>query len=172
MSGASQRARRSVALAVVLSALTVPPALAQQAGDVQWAQTILKEKGFNIGGRANGQMTPQTKAALSAYQKSVGLPQTGQLDQATVNKMMGERQSKAAPTMGNLAQQRPGGGGPTAGDHRRRRPFQRHHLADPGAARPTGRPAPTAAVPGPRRRGGPQHRGCRGHRGVALLRRR
>ncbi|MBP2313023.1 peptidoglycan-binding domain-containing protein [Azospirillum soli] len=112
MSGASQRARRSVALAVVLSALTVPPALAQQAGDVQWAQTILKEKGFNIGGRANGQMTPGTKAALSAYQKSVGLPQTGQLDQATVNKMMGERQSKAAPTMGNLAQQRPGGGGP------------------------------------------------------------
>lgn len=112
MSGGSQRARRSVALAVVLSALTAPPVLAQQAGDVQWAQMILKEKGFDIGGRANGQMTPGTKAALSAYQKSVGLPQTGQLDQVTVNKMMGDRQAKAAPTMGNLAQQRPGGGGP------------------------------------------------------------
>lgn len=119
MSAGSRRARRSVALAVVLPVLAVAgavaggrPALAQQAGDVQWAQTILKEKGFDIGGRANGQMTPQTRAALSAYQKSAGLPVTGQLDQTTVNKMMGDRQTKAVPTMGNLAQQRPGGGGP------------------------------------------------------------
>ncbi|MBP2292593.1 peptidoglycan-binding domain-containing protein [Azospirillum rugosum] len=92
--------------------LGVAPALAQSAADIQWAQTILKEKGYDIGGRANGTMHPQTKAALSKYQAAHGLPATGQLDKATIDKMMGERQNKAAPTVGNLAQQKIGGGGP------------------------------------------------------------
>ncbi|WP_207459462.1 peptidoglycan-binding domain-containing protein [Azospirillum sp. SYSU D00513] len=116
MSGGSNRARRVLVLPVVIglaaSGLPGTAALAQSAGDLQWAQTILKDKGYNIGGRANGQMTPQTGAALSAYQKANGLPATGKLDQATVSKMMAERQAKAAPTVGNLAQQKPGGGGP------------------------------------------------------------
>lgn len=124
MAGWSRRARRSFAATV--SALTVPvlmatpilvvgvstltpaPALAQSAGDIQWAQTILKEKGFDIGGRARGEMTPQTRAALSKYQASVGLPATGQLDKATIGKMMAERQSKAVPTMGNLTKEHAG----------------------------------------------------------------
>ncbi|WP_448207047.1 peptidoglycan-binding domain-containing protein [Azospirillum sp. sgz302134] len=117
MSGGSRRARRAVALAVVVpvlagNALVVAPAWAQKTADVQWAQTILKEKGYDIGGRANGELRPETKAALRKYQSSAGLPVTGELDQATVSKMMAERQGKAAPTVGNLAQQRVGGGGP------------------------------------------------------------
>lgn len=79
------------------------------AADIQWAQTILKEKGFDTGGRANGQMTPGTRQALSSYQRSVGLPVTGQLDAATVAKMLGDR--KTSSTVGNLAAPRPGGAG-------------------------------------------------------------
>lgn len=112
-----KRAFRAVALAVVVpvlagGALGTAPAWAQSAADIQWAQTILKEKGYEIGGRANGTMHPQTKAALSKYQAAHGLPATGNLDKATIDKMMGERQGKAAPTVGNLAQQKIGGGGP------------------------------------------------------------
>lgn len=77
------------------------------AADIQWAQTVLKEKGFDTGGRANGQMTPGTRQALSAYQRSAGLPVTGQLDSATVAKMMGDR--KTSSTVGNLAAPKPGG---------------------------------------------------------------
>ncbi|MGQ9368994.1 peptidoglycan-binding domain-containing protein [Azospirillum sp. ST 5-10] len=98
---------------VWLVAAPVGPAGAQQptAADIQWAQSILKDKGFKLG-RPNGQMTPETRAALSAYQKSVGLPATGQLDQATVDKMMAGRAAKTPSTVGNLAAQKPGGGGP------------------------------------------------------------
>ena len=111
------RASRAVALAFVVPVLvggmlTAAPAWAQSAADIQWAQTILKEKGYDIGGRANGTMHPQTKTALSKYQAAHGLPATGNLDKATIDKMMGERQGKAAPTVGNLAQQKIGGGGP------------------------------------------------------------
>lgn len=96
------------AVLTVLAGMAAAPALANEssAADVQWAQIILKEKGFNIGGRANGQMTPQTRAALSQYQKAAGLPVTGNLDSATVAKMMGDR--KASGTVGNLASQKPG----------------------------------------------------------------
>lgn len=96
------------AVLAVLAGMAGSPALANEpaAADVQWAQTILKEKGFNIGGKANGQMTAQTRAALSQYQKSVGLPATGTLDSATVAKMMGDR--KTSGTVSNLAAQKPG----------------------------------------------------------------
>jgi hypothetical protein len=110
MSGISRRVHGGAAVAavaVVVSALTMgtpAPARAEASvADIQWAQTILKEKGFDIGGRAKGQMTPETRSALSAYQKSVGLPATGNLDQATISKMMGEREKKASPTMGSLS---------------------------------------------------------------------
>ncbi|WP_247894575.1 peptidoglycan-binding domain-containing protein [Azospirillum sp. B510] len=97
---------------MVVSALTVgtPGSARAEASvaDIQWAQTILKDKGYNIGGRAKGQMTPETRSALSAYQKSAGLPATGNLDQATINKMMSERESKAAPTMGSLSKSQVG----------------------------------------------------------------
>lgn len=115
MSGISRRVHGGAAVAavaVVVSALTMgtpAPARAEASvADIQWAQTILKEKGFNIGGRAKGQMTPETRSALSAYQKSVGLPATGNLDQATIAKMMGEREKKASPTMGSLSKSQVG----------------------------------------------------------------
>lgn len=110
MSGISRRVRSSAAVAVMVSVLAmgtlgVPgAALAEpSAADIQWAQIFLKEKGFDIGGRANGQMTPQTRSALGSYQKSVGLPASGQLDAATTARIMGEKEKKAAPTMGSLS---------------------------------------------------------------------
>lgn len=117
MTGGSRRARRAVALAVVVPVLAAgllagAPVRAQSTADIQWAQTILKGKGYNIGGRANGQMHAETKAALGKYQAANGLPVTNQLDKATVAKMMSEREGKAPATVGNLAQQKVGGGGP------------------------------------------------------------
>jgi len=110
--GGFGRTRPHVVLAVLAGlgagALSAGPALAQSAADIQWAQTILKEKKYDIGGRANGQLTPQTKAALSKYQKDHGLPATGNLDQATIGKMMGERAAKTPGTMGNLADPKTG----------------------------------------------------------------
>lgn len=102
---------RCVMAAVALTLAGGGPGFAQQpsTADLQWAQTILKDKGFDIGGRANGQMTPQTRTALSAYQRSAGLPVTGQLDKATVDHMLAGRQSATTPTMGNLAAPRPSG---------------------------------------------------------------
>lgn len=115
MSGISRRVHGGAAVAavaVVVSVLAVgTPGSARaeaSAADIQWAQTFLKDKGYNIGGRAKGQMTPETRSSLSAYQKSVGLPATGNLDQATINKMMGEREKKAAPTMGSLSKSQVG----------------------------------------------------------------
>ncbi|MBK1839435.1 peptidoglycan-binding protein [Azospirillum sp. YIM B02556] len=115
MSGISRRVHGGAAvaaIALVVSALTMatPGSARAEASvaDIQWAQTILKDKGYNIGGRAKGQMTPETRSALSAYQKSAGLPATGNLDQATIAKMMSERESKAAPTMGSLSKSQVG----------------------------------------------------------------
>ena len=72
------------------------------AADVQWAQMILKAKGL-YNGRANGDFNEPTRDALRAYQKSVGLKQTGQLDAATSGHMLAARQSTAQSSMGNLA---------------------------------------------------------------------
>jgi len=119
MAKASRRSRPRLVLGLLgglaAGVLAAGPALAQQApgaADVQWVQMFLKDKGFDIGGRANGQMTQGTRNALSAWQKSVGLPATGNLDAATTSKIMAERNAKTAGTMHNLAQQKPGGGGP------------------------------------------------------------
>jgi hypothetical protein len=72
----------------------------QGSADLEWAQQVLKEKGFDPG-RANGEMTSRTRAALSAYQHSVGLPATGELDGATIARLMAGHASSS--TMGNLA---------------------------------------------------------------------
>lgn len=101
--------KRAGGLVLAVMVACAGPALAQQpsAGDIQWAQTILKDKGYNIGGRANGQMTAETRSALSLYQKANGLSVTGQLDRATVDHMMAGR--KPAATGGTLGAPRPGG---------------------------------------------------------------
>lgn len=112
--GWSTRARRRVALAVVLGLTAASWAASWSVGsagaasqpsggasgaDVQWAQSILKEKGFDPG-PIKGQMNPKTKTALGAYQKSIGLPASGELDPATVAHMMQGR--PASSTMGTL----------------------------------------------------------------------
>ena len=86
----------------VLPVLEVGSAAAspQGSGDLQWAQQVLKEKGFDPG-HPNGEMTSKTRAALSAYQRSVGLPATGELDEATTSRLMAGH--TASPTMGSLA---------------------------------------------------------------------
>lgn len=98
--------KRSLRTGIVLVLLALPgtpgrtgDAWAQSAtGDLQWAQTILNEKGYAVG-RANGQMTPKTKSALAAYQKSVGLPASGELDSATIAKMMASRSAPSSQRM-------------------------------------------------------------------------
>lgn len=102
---------------VAVGLLTVSPAGAANRGsaDIQWAQQALKERGFEIG-RPNGELDAKTKAALSAFQKSVGLRATGALDPATIARLLEGR--PAAPTMGQLTAPKPGqtaaGGGTTA----------------------------------------------------------
>jgi Putative peptidoglycan binding domain len=49
---------------------------------VRDAQIALRDAGFDTG-RIDGVMGPKTKAALSEFQASQGLPQTGMLDAAT-----------------------------------------------------------------------------------------
>lgn len=97
---------RITSVLVCLAFFAIPPALAEPStADVQWAQRVLTEKGFDIGGRANGQMTATTRKALKAFQGSVGLPATGELDKATIDHML---TSRAKPsTMGTLGAPRP-----------------------------------------------------------------
>lgn len=99
--------RTGVLAAVCLVFLSAASASAESSiADVQWAQRVLTEKGFDIGGRANGQMTGPTRSALKAYQKANGLPATGEVDQATIDKMMAGR--TASPAQGSLSAPRPG----------------------------------------------------------------
>ncbi|QJE73570.1 peptidoglycan-binding protein [Aerophototrophica crusticola] len=94
------------ALAVAACCLVSAPAPARDAepngATIQWAQQILDDKGF-YQGRASGKLDSATAAAISAYQKSVGLKATGRLDKATVDRLLAERSEKQAPTVGNLA---------------------------------------------------------------------
>ena len=52
------------------------------AQDVRAAQEALKSKGFDPG-ELDGRMGPRTKAAISEFQRSAGLRETGRFDQAT-----------------------------------------------------------------------------------------
>lgn len=99
--------RRGLLVSACLALLSAGPALAETSStDLQWAQRVLTEKGYDIGGRANGQMTGPTRAALKAFQAANGLPQSGELDAATIARMTAVR--TASPTMGTLSAPRPG----------------------------------------------------------------
>jgi peptidoglycan hydrolase-like protein with peptidoglycan-binding domain len=54
------------------------------------AQRQLKALGFNPG-TTDGNFGPQTEAALREYQRAYRLPQTGQLDEATLRSLLPER---------------------------------------------------------------------------------
>jgi hypothetical protein len=50
---------------------------------IRQAQTILKQKGFDVGD-IDGKLGPRTRKALMAYQQQQGLQATGQIDQQTI----------------------------------------------------------------------------------------
>jgi peptidoglycan hydrolase-like protein with peptidoglycan-binding domain len=101
-------------------------------GDIRQAQERLKDAGFNPG-PADGQLGAQTKGALREYQKSHGLPQTGQLDEPTRELLMAQK-PKDAPGR----TQTPGGS-----DREGTRPGE----SMPGSRSPGG-PGPGSSLPG------------------------
>ena len=60
---------------------------AKGSDDVRQAQQALMDKGFNPG-PIDGKMGPQTKAALTEYQKKENLKATGRLDHETKSKLV------------------------------------------------------------------------------------
>ncbi len=71
-----------------------PPALGHQ--EVRELQTRLRGLGFNPG-PIDGDAGPMTATAVTAYQEKRGLPQTGELDRALLDRLRQEPQPKAAP---------------------------------------------------------------------------
>jgi Putative peptidoglycan binding domain len=67
-------------------------------GDIRQAQERLKDAGFNPG-PADGQLGAQTKEAIREYQKSHGLPQTGQLDEPTRELLLAQKPKDAPGRM-------------------------------------------------------------------------
>jgi peptidoglycan hydrolase-like protein with peptidoglycan-binding domain len=77
---------------------------------IRQAQQHLKDAGFDPG-PIDGQLGPQTQAALREFQKSQGLPQTGHLDDSTRARLMAQGTQESPARM-------PGGstsGGPGTG---------------------------------------------------------
>jgi peptidoglycan hydrolase-like protein with peptidoglycan-binding domain len=64
--------------------------------DVRAAQEALKDKGFDPG-KIDGRMGPRTQAAISEFQRSAGLRETGRFDQAT-RSQLGIGSSGTSPT--------------------------------------------------------------------------
>lgn len=98
--------------------------------DIEWAQEVLKEKGFDPG-RPDGRMNRRTRNALAAFQWKAGLPPTGELDDATILKLIEGR--SVAPTMGVL------------GETRGSRALSGDRASEPAKA-PAPRAAPTTPV--------------------------
>jgi len=61
------------------------PASGQQLSqnEIRQAQQALEQKGFKVG-KPDGKLGPETKQALSSFQKSQNLQQSGELDQQTL----------------------------------------------------------------------------------------
>lgn len=87
----------ALALGLALAAAT-GPAAAKGSADLQWAQQVLKDKGFDVG-KPNGEMTPKTRAALSSFQRISGLMVTGDLDATTTAKLLAGRPEPAGGGM-------------------------------------------------------------------------
>jgi peptidoglycan hydrolase-like protein with peptidoglycan-binding domain len=64
----------------------MPGASAADRGDVKKVQETLRSKGYNPGS-VDGVLGPQTRGAISEYQKSENLPVTGHLDAQTAGKL-------------------------------------------------------------------------------------
>ena len=74
------------AAAILALVLTTTDLIAEQRADVERAQQALAQAGHDPGS-IDGVMGPQTVAALRAYQKANSLPETGRLDEATLEKL-------------------------------------------------------------------------------------
>jgi peptidoglycan hydrolase-like protein with peptidoglycan-binding domain len=72
-----------------------PPALLSNREVVLQAQRQLKALGFNPG-TIDGNIGPQTQAAVREYQRAYRLPPTGTLDEATVRSLLPERARSSA----------------------------------------------------------------------------
>jgi peptidoglycan hydrolase-like protein with peptidoglycan-binding domain len=98
------RTARQMVPALLLSALLVMPAAAQEkqpnSATIQWAQQILDQQGF-YQGRASGKLDSATAAAISAYQRKKGLKATGRLDQGTIDQLLQDQPERKG--VGNLA---------------------------------------------------------------------
>ena len=81
-------------LVVALAAGTDEARAAHGSADLEWAQQVLKDKGFDVG-RPNGEMTPKTRAAIQSFQRISGLPVTGDLDGGTTAKLLAGRPEPA-----------------------------------------------------------------------------
>ena len=73
----------------------MPRASAADSGDVKKVQETLRDKGYNPG-PIDGVSGPQTRGAISQYQKSENLPVTGHLDAQTAGKLGVEQESEGA----------------------------------------------------------------------------
>ena len=62
---------------------------------IQEAQQQLKSAGL-YRGAVDGVMGPETQTALSQFQREQGLPQTAQLDQQTLSRLIGAARTPAA----------------------------------------------------------------------------
>jgi peptidoglycan hydrolase-like protein with peptidoglycan-binding domain len=72
------------------------PGGVQGSMDIQAAQEQLRGAGFNPG-PVNGLLNEETRTAIRQYQKSKGLPETGDLDQETRSALMAPATSGTAP---------------------------------------------------------------------------
>ena len=86
-----------LAVGLALAAATGTVA-AKGSADLQWAQQVLKDKGFDVG-KPNGEMTPKTRAALSSFQRISNLAVTGELDAATTAKLLAGRPDPSGGAM-------------------------------------------------------------------------
>lgn len=73
--------------------------------EIKQAQTELKQQGL-YRGKIDGIMGPQTKSAISQYQKREGLPQTASLDQQTLSRLMSSG-SSGSSSSGSTSEQNP-----------------------------------------------------------------
>ena len=87
---------------------SAPPQQLNEA-QIRRYQEQLEAEGFSTGSE-KGNITPETEAALRAYQKSYGLPVTGTLDEATQRSLVaGQMPTPGKPTEGQSV---PGGTAP------------------------------------------------------------
>jgi peptidoglycan hydrolase-like protein with peptidoglycan-binding domain len=88
---------------------SAPPQQLNEA-QIRRYQEQLEAEGFSTGGE-KGNITPETKTALRAYQQKNGLPTTGELDEATQRSLVaGQMPTPGKPTEGKSV---PGGTAPS-----------------------------------------------------------